>query len=146
MRNYDTPDGKKFPSVTTIIGDCTDKSGALSFALKALADDQTSDSVQKFSFSTKGGKMSMALQGLDLTGISDPEAHLTFEVTIHRVPLSIEAPEDVVVECGSDLEEHVTGEVAISLGANLSDRADVVEPGGGCPGTETITRETINFD
>jgi hypothetical protein len=57
--------------------------GATIYAIKTLKDElAVVDQVKKFSYSSKTGKMQLALDLLDLTAVPALEAHLTFEITI----------------------------------------------------------------
>ena len=60
----------------------TDKSGRLVFTLKTLADTEVTDVIQKFSYNSGKGKLSLALSALTLGALSDGEAHLTVELTV----------------------------------------------------------------
>jgi hypothetical protein len=58
-----------------------DKSGRPWVSFKTLRDDAATDRVA-MAYSSSKGAMKLTLSGLDLAGIPDGEAHLTFEVTV----------------------------------------------------------------
>jgi hypothetical protein len=60
----------------------TDKNtGKTTYSFRTLSDTQETDSVS-LGYSSSKGAMKVSLSGMDLTGISTSEAHLTFEVTV----------------------------------------------------------------
>jgi len=60
-----------------------DSAGVLTFKIKSLADPGLVDLVKKFSFDSKKGKLSLALDALSLGAMTAGEAHLTVELTLN---------------------------------------------------------------
>ena len=58
------------------------RTGALVFAFKTTKDTATADRIVKLSYQSGKGTMALGLADLDLSGISQGEAHLGFELTI----------------------------------------------------------------
>jgi hypothetical protein len=71
----------------TLLGDTANvttdaRTGSLVFAFKTLKDPATVDRIAKFSYQSGSGKMTLALSGMDLSGLPTTETHLGFELTI----------------------------------------------------------------
>jgi hypothetical protein len=58
------------------------RTGSLVFSFKTLKDAATVDRIAKFSYHSGTGKMTLALGGMDLSGLPTTETHLGFELTI----------------------------------------------------------------
>jgi hypothetical protein len=58
------------------------RTGSLVFAFKTLKDVATVDRIAKFSYQSGTGKMTLALGGMDLSGLPSAETHLGLELTI----------------------------------------------------------------
>lgn len=60
----------------------TNEDGAVVFIVKTLADTETTNRIDKFSYKSAKGKLSLALSGLTLDALTNGEAHVTIELTI----------------------------------------------------------------
>lgn len=58
------------------------KDGALVFNLKTIKDTETTNRIDRFSYSGAKGKLSLALSGLTLDALTTGETHLVIELTI----------------------------------------------------------------
>jgi hypothetical protein len=56
--------------------------GALVFVVKTIKDTETANRIDKFSYNSAKGKLSVALSGLTLDTLTTSETHLTIELTI----------------------------------------------------------------
>jgi hypothetical protein len=61
----------------------TNNDNEVVFTIKTLADTATTNRVSKFSYRSAKGKLSLALSDLTLDALTNGEAHLTIELTIH---------------------------------------------------------------
>lgn len=65
-----------------LVTESTESSGAIRYKLKSLPDESLFDTIRKFKFDTKTGKLSLNLLNLDLMSIASGESHLTIEIKI----------------------------------------------------------------
>jgi hypothetical protein len=60
----------------------TNKDGALVFAVKTLKDTETTNRIDRFSYNSAKGKLSLAFSALTLDALTTGETHVTIELTI----------------------------------------------------------------
>jgi Putative Ig domain len=65
-----------------VVKQTTDKDGALVFSVKTLKDTETTNRINRFSYNSAKGKLSLALSGLTLDALTTGETHVTIELTI----------------------------------------------------------------
>ena len=65
-----------------VVKQTTAKDDSLVFNVKTLKDTETTNRIDKFSYNSAKGKLSLALSGLTLDALTTGETHLTIELTI----------------------------------------------------------------
>jgi hypothetical protein len=58
------------------------RDGTLVFAVKTIKNTETTNRINRFSYNSANGKLSVSLSGLTLDALTTGETHLTVELTI----------------------------------------------------------------